>query len=194
MTHTKDKTLLASLSFGDKDKKDRRHDLACQYLIQPEVAMKIVTAFRDPNLPRELKIGEEVTFTGGSLEIPLTKGHNQYKTFIGFIDGSLSFESVESKYDSWSKAYYKSYRQILFEVKINPETAGNVLRQLNLYKTFMDGSSVDLLVTAYDVSPIDQALFLENEIVCVRLGEAFDEFVRAQEAASKTRNDNIAVI
>lgn len=181
MTHTKDKTLLASLSFGDKDKKDRRHDLACQYLIQPEVAMKIVTAFRDPNLPRELTIGEEVTFTGGSLEIPLTKGHNQYKTFIGFIDGSLSFESVESEY------------RIFFEVKINPETAGNVLRQLNLYKEFMD-SSVQLLVTAYDVSPLDQALFKENEIVCVRLGEAFDEFVRAQEAASKIRNENIATI
>jgi hypothetical protein len=126
-----------------------------------------------------------VTFTGGSLEIPLTKGHNQYKTFIGFIDGSLSFDSVESK-------YFSCYR-IFFEVKINPETAGNVLRQLNLYKEFMDGS-VNLLVTAYDVSPIDQALFLENEIVCVRLGEAFDEFVRAQEAASKTRNDNITVI
>lgn len=183
MTHTKDKTLLASLSFGDKDKKDNRHDLACQYLTQPEVATKI----------GKMMIAEEVTFSEGSLEIPLTKGHNQYKTFIGFIDGSLSFESVESKYDSWSKAYHKSYYQILFEVKINPETAGNVLRQLNLYKTFMD-SSVDLLVTAYDVSPLDQALFKENGIVCVRLGEAFDEFVRVQEAASKTRNDNIAVI
>lgn len=194
MTHTKDKTLLASLSFGDKDKKDSRHDLACQYLLQPEVAMKIATAFRDSNLPRELMIGEEVTFSEGSLEIPLTKGHNQYKTFIGFIDGSLSFESVESKYFSWSKSYHKDHYQIFFEVKINPETAGNVLRQLNLYKAFLNGGAVNLLVTAYDVSPLDQALFKENEIVCVRLGEAFDEFVRAQEAASKTRNDNIAVI
>jgi hypothetical protein len=193
MTHTKDKTLLASLSFGDKDKKDRRHDLACQYLIQSEVAMKIVTAFRDPNLPGELTISKEVTFTGGSLEIPLTKGHNQYKTFIGFIDGSLSFESVESEYYSWSKSYHKRDYRIFFEVKINPETAGNVLRQLNLYREFMD-SSVQLLVTAYDVSPLDQALFKENGIVCVRLGEAFDEFVRAQEAASKIRNENIATI
>jgi hypothetical protein len=178
MTHTKDKTLLASLSFGDKDKKDNRHDLACQYLLQPEVAMKI----------GKIIFGEEVTFGGGLLEIPLTKGHNQYKTFIGFLDGVLNFERKrESDID------------VFFEVKINPETAGNVLRQLNLYKSFMDCpeydfSRVSLLVTAYDVSPLDQALFEENGIVCVRLGEAFDEFVRAQEAASKTRNDNIAVI
>lgn len=177
MTYTKDKTLLASLSFGDKDKKDNRHDLAGQYLLQPEVALKI----------GKLEIDEEVVFTGGKLEIPLTKGLNQYKTFIGFIDGSLCFESVKNKYVCF------------FEIKINPETTGNVIRQLNLYKEFMkcdeyDYASVSLLVTAYDVSPADQALFKENGIVCVRLGEAFDEFVRAQEAASKIRNDQIAVI
>lgn len=179
MTHTKDKTLLASLSFGDKDKKDRRHDLACQYLSQPEVALKIAEVFGKGDEPWK--------FDESSLEIPLTKGQNQYKTFIGFLDGALHFKTKNE------------YKTVFFEVKINPETAGNVLRQLNLYRSFMDCpeygySKVSLLVTAYDVSPLDQALFKENEIVCVRLGEAFDEFVRAQEAASKIRNDNIAVI
>jgi hypothetical protein len=175
MTHTKDKTLLASLSFGDKDKKDNRHDLAGQYLLQPEVASRIIKLFSK----------KEWKFVGGNLELPLTKGHNQYKTFIGFLDGVLHFEEAGSSKlpDLWS---------VCFEVKINPETAGNVLRQLNLYREF--GGSVDLLVTAYDVSPADRALFEENGIVCVRLGEAFDEFVRAQEAASKIRNDQIMVI
>lgn len=83
MTHTKDKTLLASLSFGDKDKKDRRHDLACQYLTQPEVALKIAEVFGKGDEPWK--------FVESDLEIPLTKGQNQYKTFIGFLDGALNF-------------------------------------------------------------------------------------------------------
>lgn len=39
--HTHDRTLLASLGFADKDKRDRRHTLACQYLCQPEVAVRL---------------------------------------------------------------------------------------------------------------------------------------------------------
>lgn len=184
MTYTKDRTLLASLAFADKDKKDVRHDLACQYLLQPEVAEKISKLFKENE---GLEEKHPIKFIGGDLEIPLTKGQDQYKTFIGFIDGALSFTSGSQEC------------QIFFEVKINPETTGNVLRQLNLYKQFMHSneyfySRVELLVTAYDVSPADQALFDQNGITCVRLGEAFDEFVRAQEVASKTRNDKIVVI
>lgn len=174
MAHTKDRTLLASLSFGDKDKKDRRHDLAGQYLIQPEVATKIVKLFTE----------EGFVYERGNLEIPLTKGSAQYKTFIGFIDGALYFRTAANNWEV----------QLFFEVKIHPETAGNVLRQLKLYEEFLDGGAVELLVTAYDVSPADQALFKANGITCVRLGEAFDEFVKAQEAASKTHNEKVVVI
>lgn len=41
MAHTSDRTLLASLGFADPDKGDRRHTLACQYLCQPEVAVRL---------------------------------------------------------------------------------------------------------------------------------------------------------
>lgn len=174
MTHTKDRTLLASLSFGDKDKKDRRHDLAGQYLIQPEVATKIVKLFTEENFE----------YQKGNLEIPLTKGRAQYKTFIGFIDGALYFRTPANNWE----------HILFFEVKIHPETAGNVLRQLKLYEQFLDGYSVSLLVTAYEVYPADQTLFKDNGITCVRLGEGFDEFVKAQEAASKTHNEKVVVI
>ena len=43
MTYTKDRTLLASLAFADKDKKEPLHDLAGQFLLQPEIAAQLMT-------------------------------------------------------------------------------------------------------------------------------------------------------
>ena len=40
MTHTHDKTLLASMSFADPDKRNSLHDLACQYMAASENAMR----------------------------------------------------------------------------------------------------------------------------------------------------------
>jgi hypothetical protein len=37
MAHAHDRTLLSSLAFGDPDKKEPLHDLACQYIARPEV-------------------------------------------------------------------------------------------------------------------------------------------------------------
>lgn len=51
--HSHDRTLLAKLGFQDKDKGDPRHDLACQYLKQPEVAERLVGMM----YPDELKLG-----------------------------------------------------------------------------------------------------------------------------------------
>lgn len=43
MAHSHDRTLLAALGFQDPDKKDPKHTLACQYLCQPEVALRLAT-------------------------------------------------------------------------------------------------------------------------------------------------------
>lgn len=41
MAHTSDRTLLAALGFQDPDKRDKRHTLACQYLCEPETAVRM---------------------------------------------------------------------------------------------------------------------------------------------------------
>ena len=48
--HSKDRTQLANFGFRDPDKRDRRHDLACQYIAKQEIAeallrFVVVTAF-----------------------------------------------------------------------------------------------------------------------------------------------------
>jgi hypothetical protein len=40
--HSHDRTLLAKLGFADRDKQNPLHDLACQYLVQPEQAARLV--------------------------------------------------------------------------------------------------------------------------------------------------------
>jgi len=51
--HSHDRTLLTKLGFQDKDKGDPRHDLACQYLKQLEVAERLVGMM----YPNALKLG-----------------------------------------------------------------------------------------------------------------------------------------
>lgn len=49
--HSHDRTLLAKLGFADKDKQNPLHDLACQYLVQPEQAQRLVSMCDGRPLP-----------------------------------------------------------------------------------------------------------------------------------------------
>ncbi len=101
--HSSDRTLLSKLGFADADKKDQRHDWACQYLKQPEVALRLAALLPTSQykwLTREVKC------VGSELEVMVRKGEGKYATTIGFIDLSLSFEVFgqterESTKDDW---------------------------------------------------------------------------------------------
>ena len=113
----KDRTLLASLGFSDPDKKNARHDLACQYVVQPSVANKLVQTFfptttiplgEYPPAERCVERGyigysparktwrftrkgstETVVADPAFLEVPISKGEGQYRTTIGFVDAHI---------------------------------------------------------------------------------------------------------
>ena len=78
MTHSHERTLLANLGFGDKDKRNPRHDLACQYLAQASVFAKLMAPCLAPKC--------EVRSATIKQEHHITKGQAQYKTTIGFAD------------------------------------------------------------------------------------------------------------
>lgn len=107
MAHSSDRTLLASLGFADADKKDRRHTLACQYLCQPEVAMRllgrIVPSALEPVPPQEPIITKsnayprhldrfswEAEFAAATIEEPIFKDRGY---LVGFWDVSMSFRA-----------------------------------------------------------------------------------------------------
>jgi hypothetical protein len=116
--YAKDRTLLSSLAFADPDKKNPRHDLACQYVAQPKVAEKLVKTFVPltsmplgkyssgkqvyPQYPgysiermtwRFSRSGysESVRAEAAALEVPISKGLGQYRTTIGFVDAHIPF-------------------------------------------------------------------------------------------------------
>lgn len=113
--HSHDRTLLASLGFADPDKKDARHDLACQYLALPDnherLARMVAPSTRGGNrlisirdsLNESSKSGwldcewsvdrhEEIfTVASPTLECVISKGEGKYKTTVGFLDVVLPF-------------------------------------------------------------------------------------------------------
>jgi hypothetical protein len=123
--HSHDRTLLARLGFSDPDKKDPRHDLACQYLALRENQERMV----DVVLVGELKARRITRLTlppeweespvrnvvrayenkhveRVSLEVPVSKGSGQYKTTIGFLDGRTRWvveERLSGEIRRWTR-------------------------------------------------------------------------------------------
>lgn len=119
----RDNTLLSRLGFQDRDKSDSRHDLGSRFLEEkgPQV---FITLFSDATghfgsytTSSKCKICEKdfcsdktskVSFadvkTKMTPEVPISKGENQYKQTIGFLDSVLKFD-VEVIYEmkKWSE-------------------------------------------------------------------------------------------
>jgi hypothetical protein len=90
--HSHDRTLLAKLGFADPDKKDPRHDRACQYLALPENARRLAAMVQADTRGREVserdRRGKGVWSVCWRpiLEHAVTKGKGQYMSTIGFVD------------------------------------------------------------------------------------------------------------
>lgn len=160
MAHAHDRTLLASLSFGDPDKKDPLHDLGCQYISQPSVCNAMNIALQE---------GGKLEFDESRcpvLEAPITKGEGKYKTMIGFIDVTLPFKNQNGHVD------------VFAEVKIKPVELGEILRQISLYREFKDGPWI--LVADFDMTASLEEGLKAHGIMPIRLGEGFKSYVEQQ--------------
>jgi hypothetical protein len=165
--HSHDRTLLSSLGFADPDKRDKRHDWACQYLSLPENVTTIVkTRYPWPEEPGTAKVRSEFA---------LSKGEGQYKTTIGFIDLIVVFADRR--------------RGCAVEVKIHPVGAGEILRQINLYREFVD--AYWLVATEFAMEADDVEQMRAAGIVHVRLGDKFDAYCKARSTAAESQSPEI---
>lgn len=172
-----DRTLLSSLGFADPDKKEPRHDWACQYLCVPEVAYKLVAGVLGKHSHWGCAGGEIKTVS----EAPIMKGLGTYRSFIGFAD--VVFRCDIGKSGANGKTDLGE-GQFLTEVKINETSLGDVLRQLALYNEFISGNGAfgfTVLVTAYPISEEDAATLLRHRVWHVRLGAGFDTYCAQRE-------------
>jgi hypothetical protein len=163
--HASDRTLAASLGFADPDKREPRHELACQYLATDEGLARLGKAVVDPiveGLPLpslEDFRGERRLEPAGfqmppSPEVAVVKGDHRYQHVVGFLDLVLlaRYKHVwdgEKVRRSWNQVTcqgeqrWEAHRgedgrvfSIVVEVKATPTPASDVVRQLNLYRQF----------------------------------------------------------
>ena len=116
----KNSTLLSKLGFSDPDHKSSQHDAAIHFVRQPAMLAQIGAMFDPPDkdkllettkaysipgdLARVVEVVKEIEY---ATESPITKGNNQYKQTIGFIDGYIRY--------SKSFVVAHGFQPILFE-------------------------------------------------------------------------------
>jgi hypothetical protein len=120
MTHSHDRTLLASLGFSDPDKREPLHDLACEYLTEPAQADRLARLV----FPDEIIPGTE-THT----EVVISKGEGQYRSMIGFLD-------VRIDWFSGHPVKWQVRGSVFVEVKIQRVSVGDIIRQIKLYREY----------------------------------------------------------
>lgn len=177
MTHSHDRTLLASLGFADPDKRDSNlHTLACEYLTEDAQSGRLV---------RLVNRNEELISVESRVEVPLSKGEGQYRTTIGFLDAKIDWVGAENQ------------GSVFVEVKINRIDVGDVIRQINLYRQYavpwtppLDsenfgsrlaardkkqamGTSSWILAANFELDDGYTKLLLRENIVHIQLGEGF---------------------
>jgi hypothetical protein len=183
MSHSHDQTLISRLGFSDPDKKLPRHDMACRYVARPEVLQRLLQA------PADAKYSPQ-------LEVVISKGEGKYRQHVGFVDVMAnvvhSFGVVEVPASRVEKAYsYKTQTMVmvLAEVKIQPVLASEIIRQLNLYRQYVNlgsyGSKWETLklfaVVDFDLTESDRQALLSAQIKPVRLGPDFETWLGQQD-------------
>jgi hypothetical protein len=187
MTHSHDRTLLASLSFGDPDKREPLHDLACEYLAEPIQSQRLVrfaTTFK----------GDVSTVSKS--EVVISKGEGRYRSTIGFLDLMIEWEenaTVPKDEHGWAT---RSLARgiVVVEVKINPIGIGDLLRQIGLYREYVGGNPTPserlrfletgeqvgqlswVLATAYALDAGQMDTLRQSCVHCVRLGDGFTKW------------------
>lgn len=220
--HSFDRTLIAKLGFSDPDKKNPRHDLGCLYLKDPEVRAKLgewmLSRIQKLAIPRketeERSTVLEVKFPVPKLEYHLAKGSGQYATTIGFLDARFDIELIVEHYEDSYSAYDRAGRPpklsrkvrsqtwpLFAEVKIEPVGVGDILRQLNLYRSYFEiggyserprapypGVPYGILFTSFQLSPAESTAINEAGYGCIQLGTKFDQWCKEQNVQSDPKD------
>lgn len=182
MTHSYDRTLLATLGFADPDRRTSDHDLACEYLrTSPGVMERLVRTCVPPDV-KGLKWESR-------REVPISKGEGKYKTTVGFIDVLVHVEFVDPIEDEMK------YLNLIVEVKATPSSVGDLHRQLSLYREYPvlnprcwhRAYNNCVAATLFPLSEQDRNQLESDGIKCIRIGSSnFEEWKRALPDIPKT--------
>lgn len=200
--HSHEKTLLSKFGFSDPDRRSSLHDLACQYLMTDEVCQRFIQYakiehdfvhyeggnYEGDNYRHDYS--RKVVATEISMEQEISKGEGKYRTTIGFADVVLRFRVEELQVNvthlikgAWipqkDRGFYSTISYGI-EVKISPITIGDLLRQINLYRSYSTFSKW-AVVTNYPLTTADAECLKSEKILHLQLGSHFEAFRALQD-------------
>jgi hypothetical protein len=180
--HFHDRTLLSSLGFADQDKKDPLHELACRYMYEKVESL----GWKDPQ-------GMFTRTWKAEYEVPLCDRWNKPVAFLDVLltadiemspDVKAILAEVKEDYEEWNMLLDQWYHfaglkrngdhrwVVPVEVKVGKVPVGDVLRQVNTYRTL--GARGDWTVAVCWEPSADFVETLKHEGVhTVQLGDAF---------------------
>jgi hypothetical protein len=179
--HSHERTTLSQkFGFQDSDRGEPEHDSAISYLRQPEILLACFT--NHPNSQKVIKQkGFRLEINLIESEKLLTKGTGQYATTLGFLDLFVTFCPC------WINDRGEEdtvFCNSIFEVKINKEPIGSVVRQLKFYReSYMQCFPTQklhraYLVTRWKLSDVETTSLLQENIFPIFLGEKFTEYLK----------------
>lgn len=189
MAHSYSQTLLARCGFNDVDRGNARHTLACLY-VGHRMRLKDQEESRERGILLRVERDRATYEEWGVWACPLVKSGQaqpspeaQYEVpvktrsrfVIGFVDvvhmGFLTHRAAE--------------------IKITPQSADDILRQVQLYQDADDGvrAAEWWIVCDFDTSLLQTLAAGNPRIKVLRLGPAFEEWCAEQaDAAPATAN------
>ncbi len=204
--HAHERTLLARLGFADPDRCDPLHDIACRYLATQAVFSRLAKflgdAFQENNYESEDSVFETRSVASASVrvirathEAEISKGYGQYRTTVGFVDVLLATELIQNHTDvkkrpvrkkgdneSWQPCesfWRQCYADVAIEVKSNPLPIGDIIRQINLYRSYCSFDTW-ILATTYPLPQSQYDCLVNARILHIHLGQRFQDFVKEQ--------------
>jgi hypothetical protein len=131
-------------------------------------------------------------------EFEIAKGERQYRSTVGFVDVLLRIDMEErhtscrrrirsklSANESWYPDRDRIERHTLnvgIEVKTTDVPISDVLRQINLYRSYSD-IKYWILATTYPLSQSQFDCLANARILHVHLGQRFQDYVKEQSNA-----------
>ena len=208
--HAHDRTMLARLGFADPDRREPLHDQACRYLTTTPAISRIIDVLEleytnrpsrfeySPGRQHRCRTDRTVSWTDATFEREISKGYGQYRTTIGFIDVHLQFRLDYRRYqveqrrtvhnrdeEPWTP--HEDYADVdsteaAIEVKATSTPVGEVIRQINLYRSY-SRISTWILATTYPLTQSQVDCLSNERIKHVVLGANFLEYVEQQASA-----------
>lgn len=184
--HSHDRTLLARLGFADPDKKDPRHDYACQYLALPENAERLV----------RMLAHDAARAKPAKLEHPIPSGY----TTVGFLDLVVPYTYIRK---NSAGGEWERQSALMGEIKAGKCSISELLRQMEFYRRherpleeqFEAGerwSSHPLrwfVAAPWLISKSDEVSLKAQGVAYIRLGPKFDAYVASRKLEAPAESE-----